>query len=215
MRCRTPGWSPMPSTTTGSCTTARARPGTCATAHVRDAAEPAGVSRPGQQGDRLGAQLPRRRLGRDRDGRARRTQHRPPVPRGIRRTPPIRSVSAPTRHGRGGVRLGRADGDQDRPARAADSYERLCHETGVRAVSCCLCAIAPTWAGAQDLSKPRLERAIGVIYRPETELHEPLFPGRSCRGSSTNTSGSTRPRPSRRSTTAKLEGLPDTYPFGL
>ena len=38
-----------------------------------------------QQGDRVGAQFARRRLGGDRNGLARRTQHRPSVPPGIRR----------------------------------------------------------------------------------------------------------------------------------
>jgi erythromycin esterase-like protein len=47
-----------------------------------------------------------------------------------------------------------------------DSYEHLFHETAVQRF------FLPLAGGARDsalLSKPRLERAIGVIYRPETE----------------------------------------------
>ena len=30
---------------------------------------------------------------------------------------------------------------------------------------------------SQELGQPRLERAIGVIYRPETRARQPLLPG--------------------------------------
>src|SRR5207247_5217125 len=51
-----------------------------------------------------------------------------------------------------------------------DSYERLCHDSGVASF------MLPVAEGAIDLrlrdelDDSRLERAIGVIYRPETEL---------------------------------------------
>ncbi len=55
-----------------------------------------------------------------------------------------------------------------------DSYERLCHDSGVRNF------LLPVGAGSDaqlrtDLSRPRLERAIGVIYRPDTELLSHYF----------------------------------------
>ena len=66
------------------------------------------------------------------------------------------------------------DGDMEvkrvRPSRE-DSYERLCHEAGVARF---LLPLGPS-AGADPalrkrLSEQRLERFIGVIYRPESEL---------------------------------------------
>jgi protein-L-isoaspartate(D-aspartate) O-methyltransferase len=60
-----------------------------------------------------------------------------------------------------------------RPARA-DSYERLCHDTGIPAFSLHLRAPARRALG-DELSAPRLERAIGVVYRPETELQSHYF----------------------------------------
>src|SRR5215204_6881366 len=62
---------------------------------------------------------------------------------------------------------------QVRPAHR-DSYERLCRDSGVGEF---LIDLRP---GQNDelregLSYPRLERAIGVIYRPETELASHYF----------------------------------------
>jgi erythromycin esterase-like protein len=54
-----------------------------------------------------------------------------------------------------------------RPARQG-SYERLCHEAGGARFLLDLRADAPL---RRALMKPRLERFIGVIYRPDTELH--------------------------------------------
>lgn len=48
----------------------------------------------------------------------------------------------------------------------ADSYERLCHDSAVPRFLLPLAADRPV---AQRLLEPRLERFIGVIYRPETE----------------------------------------------
>jgi protein-L-isoaspartate(D-aspartate) O-methyltransferase len=59
-----------------------------------------------------------------------------------------------------------------RPAHA-DSYERLCHETGV--ASFFLHLRKPGTEVREELLEPRLERAIGVIYRPETELLSHYF----------------------------------------
>jgi erythromycin esterase-like protein len=52
---------------------------------------------------------------------------------------------------------------QVRPSRA-DSYERLCHDTGLPRFLLDLREDAPA-----PLEEERLERYIGVIYRPETE----------------------------------------------
>ncbi len=66
--------------------------------------------------------------------------------------------------------------DWDEPGRAmpvkpsrADSYEALCHETGVPAF---LLDLRPgeNEPVRHDLREPRLERYIGVVYRPQTEL---------------------------------------------
>lgn len=51
------------------------------------------------------------------------------------------------------------------------SYEALFHETGAPA-----CTLRLRDAPIREaLSDPRLERAIGVIYRPETELQSHYF----------------------------------------
>lgn len=55
-----------------------------------------------------------------------------------------------------------------------DSYERICHDTGLPAFL--LHLRHPVHAEVRDeLAEPRLERAIGVIYRPETELQSHYF----------------------------------------
>ena len=60
-----------------------------------------------------------------------------------------------------------------RPSRS-DSYERLCHDSNVPAFMLHLREPArPTLR--DELSDPRLERAIGVVYRPETELASHYF----------------------------------------
>ncbi|HUJ58361.1 MAG TPA: protein-L-isoaspartate(D-aspartate) O-methyltransferase, partial [Kofleriaceae bacterium] len=56
-----------------------------------------------------------------------------------------------------------------RPSRS-DSYERLCHDAGVPAFL--LHLRDPIRRELrEELSEPRLERAIGVVYRPDSELH--------------------------------------------
>jgi protein-L-isoaspartate(D-aspartate) O-methyltransferase len=56
----------------------------------------------------------------------------------------------------------------------ADSYERLCHESKTQAFF--LPLREPRRAEVRaELSVPRLERAIGVIYRPDTELASHYF----------------------------------------
>jgi protein-L-isoaspartate(D-aspartate) O-methyltransferase len=64
------------------------------------------------------------------------------------------------------------------------------------------------------LAQPRLERAIGVIYRPETELQSHYFQARLPRQFDEyvwfDQTAAVTPLQ-----TKELEGLPDTYPFGL
>ena len=65
-----------------------------------------------------------------------------------------------------------------------------------------------------ELCKPRLERAIGVIYRPETELASHYFEAQLAQQFDEyvwidETSAVTP------FSTEVLEGVPDTYPFGV
>jgi protein-L-isoaspartate(D-aspartate) O-methyltransferase len=99
-----------------------------------------------------------------------------------------------------------------RPA-LPESYERLCHETGQSRFSLPLRrSISTDLAGG--LGKPRLERAIGVIYRPRTELESHYFqailPHQFDEYVWFDQTEAITPL-----STNKLEGLPDTYPFGL
>ena len=60
-----------------------------------------------------------------------------------------------------------------RPAHP-ESYERLCHESDVRAFFLHLREPSREEVRA-ELAPPRLERAVGVVYRPETELESHYF----------------------------------------
>ncbi len=93
------------------------------------------------------------------------------------------------------------------------SYEKLCHEAGHPRF---MLPLRDPAAGTlrRGLSKPRLERAIGVIYRPETELASHYFqahlPNQFDEYIWFDRSTAVTPFG-----TKELEGLPDTYPFGL
>ena len=93
------------------------------------------------------------------------------------------------------------------------SYERLCHESGVARFMLPLRGQAGAGI-AEGLSKSRLERAIGVIYRPETELESHYFhavlPRQFDEYIWFDETRAIAPLE-----TEELEGLPDTYPFGL
>jgi erythromycin esterase-like protein len=93
------------------------------------------------------------------------------------------------------------------------SYERLCHESGHQRF------MLPLRGRSADkvrikLTKPRLERAIGVIYRPETELASHYFqavlPAQFDEYIWFDESRAVTPFD-----TKELKGLPDPYPFGL
>ena len=99
-----------------------------------------------------------------------------------------------------------------RPA-LSQSYERLCHDAG--GARFLLPLRKPKAAGLiSALSRPRLERAIGVIYRPETELQSHYFqaalPHQFDEYIWFDKTEAVTPFK-----TGELEGLPDTYPFGL
>lgn len=99
-----------------------------------------------------------------------------------------------------------------RPAHP-ESYERLCHESGVPAFA--LPLRHPRRDAVRDeLTAPRLERAIGVIYRPETELASHYFqavlPVQFDEYLWFDETRAVTPLGR-----VETHGMPDTYPFGL
>ena len=95
---------------------------------------------------------------------------------------------------------------------ARESIEWLCHESetphfmlGLRDREA---------AHTKGLLKPRLERAIGVIYRPESELASHYFEAALPRQFDEyiwfDETRAVAPLK-----THELRGLPDTYPFGV
>ena len=156
--------------------------------HGRDARRAGRPPRPRAarpaEGRRLGAQLAPRRRPRDRDGRARRAERRPARARAPR--PATRCLVGFTTY-TGTVtaarRLGRPGRAQAGAPGARRAATRRCSTT-----SACrrflLDAARRATRPADALREPRLERAIGVIYRPETERQSHYFhaaPGRPVR----------------------------------
>ena len=94
-----------------------------------------------------------------------------------------------------------------------DSYERLFHDTDVTRFLLPM-RTGPTQNLRNALMKPRLERAIGVIYRPDTELASHYFqavlPQQFDEYIWFDETSAVSPFE-----TLELTGLPDTYPFGL
>jgi protein-L-isoaspartate(D-aspartate) O-methyltransferase len=92
-----------------------------------------------------------------------------------------------------------------------DSYEHVCHETGKPSF---LLNLRRSSLDGTALRKPRLERAIGVIYRPETELASHYFqavlPEQFDEYVWFDETSAITPFE-----TKTLQDLPDTYPFGL
>jgi erythromycin esterase-like protein len=95
----------------------------------------------------------------------------------------------------------------------ADSYEQLCHATGHARFMLGLRGRGDL-CGPQGLGRERLERAIGVIYRPETERESHYFdanlPSQFDEYVWFDDTHAVTPL-----ATAEIEGLPDTYPFGV
>jgi erythromycin esterase-like protein len=94
-----------------------------------------------------------------------------------------------------------------------DSYERVFRQTG----------IARSLTDLRDrrhkevselLSKPRLERAIGVVYRPDTEFYshyfEAVLPEQFDAYVWFEETRAVTPLP-----TVRSHGMPETYPFGV
>jgi protein-L-isoaspartate(D-aspartate) O-methyltransferase len=101
-----------------------------------------------------------------------------------------------------------------RPAHA-ESYERLFHESDVRAFA--LHLRDPVRREVIDeLAPPRLERAIGVIYRPEMELESHYFyaslPHQFDEYVWFDETSAVQPLPARPRPSVDL---PETYPFGV
>ena len=94
-----------------------------------------------------------------------------------------------------------------------ESYESLFH--GVDAPGLMLGLRAPFDSElVRELSTPRLERAIGVIYRPETELASHYFEAVLPRQFDEYV-WLDRTRAVTPLEVQTIEGMPDTYPFGL
>ena len=98
-----------------------------------------------------------------------------------------------------------------RPSRE-DSYERVCHDAGVESF---LLDMRRDDGLRRRLAEQRLERFIGVIYRPETELMshyaDASLPQQFDGWVWFDETGAVTPLgPEHR-----REGMPDTYPFGL
>lgn len=94
-----------------------------------------------------------------------------------------------------------------------DSYEHLCHEVGLASFMLPLRKEHAEEARA-ELVKQRLERAIGVIYRPESERLSHYFHAELPRQFDEyiwfDETGAVKPIQ-----THEIAGLPDTYPFGI
>ncbi len=99
-----------------------------------------------------------------------------------------------------------------RPARR-DSYEHLCHKTGIPAFMLPL-RTPPKPQIREGLLEPHLERAIGVIYRPQSELVSHYFqaalPAQFDEYIWFDETHAVRPL-----LVHELAGMPETYPFGL
>ena len=94
------------------------------------------------------------------------------------------------------------------------SYEDLLHQTGIPAF-----LLAPLDAGdlGHALDEPRLERAIGVIYRPMTERQSHLFASRITRqfDALIHIDRTHAVEPLDRAPYAALDEPPETYPSAL
>jgi protein-L-isoaspartate(D-aspartate) O-methyltransferase len=97
-----------------------------------------------------------------------------------------------------------------RPAHA-ESYERQCHEARVPSF---LLPLQKHVELRGQLLVPRLERAIGVLYRPQTELASHYFqavlPRQFDEYCWFDRTSAVRPLD-----TVRMRGMPATYPFGL
>ena len=124
------------------------------------------------EGRRLGPQLPPRRCPRHRDGTARRAQSRPARARAARQPRRCSSASRPTTAPSRRRPMGWPGRAQARPAGVAWELRSRCSTTSTSRASS---RPARHRAALAALQEPRLDRAIGVIYRPETERASHYF----------------------------------------
>ena len=98
-----------------------------------------------------------------------------------------------------------------RPSRR-ESYERLCHDAGGERF---LLPLGDDGAARRGLLAPRLERFIGVIYRPETELRshyaQASLPEQFDAWVWFDATEAVTPL----ADAGHRQGVPDTYPFGV
>jgi erythromycin esterase-like protein len=94
----------------------------------------------------------------------------------------------------------------------AESYERSCNDSGIPSFYLDLRQSGSE--AVEGLRRPKLERAIGVIYRPETELashyFQAILPDQFNEYIWLDQTSAVSPFE-----TKTLEEMPDTYPFGL
>ena len=178
MPSRTRGWWRTPSATTASCTTAQTSRGICAISTC-------------SRRWKLLLRVPRARGSRPSSGSTTRISATRPPPRWA---PAASSTSAtlPASDSAGSAYLigfGTDHGtvaaahNWDEPMRGhagpagsrAESYERLFHDSRRPAFSLQLARPRPRPRCATNCAASRLERAIGVVYRPETELQSHYF----------------------------------------
>jgi protein-L-isoaspartate(D-aspartate) O-methyltransferase len=95
---------------------------------------------------------------------------------------------------------------------AADSFERVCHDTGLENFMLPLRALPLDLR--QSLSEPRLQRAIGVVYRPDQERSSHYFTA-SLTGQFDELIWIDETRPVTPLDAELLRDAADTYPFGL
>jgi protein-L-isoaspartate(D-aspartate) O-methyltransferase len=127
----------------------------------------------------------------------------------------MRSIGMGTDHGSVAAAShwdGRMEIKAVRPAQR-QSYEHLFHRSTAPGL---LLALRDNDSHdlVAKLTRPRLERAIGVIYRPESELASHYFeaelPLQFDEYAWIDETSAVTPLD-----TAELEGVPETYPFGL
>ena len=108
---------------------------------------------------------------------------------------------------------GEAERKRVRPA-LPDSYEALLHATGIPAFL--LCPLATSDSG-RVLREPRLERAIGVIYRPESERSSHWFAACASQqfDALVHIDTTRAVEPLERTGTWELGEPPETYPSAL
>lgn len=92
------------------------------------------------------------------------------------------------------------------------SWEHLCHATGLARFR--LGSPRGDLSGPNGLGKERLERAIGVIYRPDTERATHYFRASLSRQFDEYVWFDETPAVTALDA-AEIKGLADTYPFGV